>query len=131
MPSPISQITTSANAVALTTGTTVNIGSAITLTAGHLWLVWGQVDFTDTDDFTATDCKRAGISASSSAFPGLDSGQGFRDNMPTTAGLTQSVPVMPFFVTPSTDTDYHLVADADFSNGGKSAFGFISAVPLT
>jgi hypothetical protein len=117
-----------ASAVSLTSSTSSNVVS-LTLPAGD-WDVSGSVGFAVQVNTTIADSFAGGISTTSGALPGVDSGQWFNIQIgnQTIAGGSNFVAAVPTYqMNLSTSTTIYLVAFSVFGTGPCSAYGTIYA----
>ena len=111
-----------------TSSTSSNVVS-LTLPAGD-WDVSGSVGFAVQVNTTIADSFAGGISTTSGALPGVDSGQWFNIQIgnQTIAGGSNFVAAVPTYqMNLSTSTTIYLVAFSVFGTGPCSAYGTIYA----
>lgn len=118
----VESVIPSASAVSLTTVTGANV-TTLSLTAGD-WEVWGNLGFTGTA--TAVTYGGGAMNTTSATLPAAE----YRMNW---LGRGAAMPVDPVMVIPrrrlsiASTTTVYLVAQASFSGGTCSSFGFIAA----
>ena len=124
-------------ATALTSTVTANVTS-ITLAAGT-WDISGGVGFVTTGGSSATTVHIWGISLTSATLPATDtsvvptSGEvryGVAFSFTIAASSANTYAISQYRVVLGASTTLYLVASANFSTNGQSAFGSITAIPV-